>query len=73
MVEVWDRVLFQKLFQNGEAVTWLRSYDLGRTWEPVVWYGPRLPFVQRMPISPVKTVVVQATKTPILMLPEHVK
>lgn len=32
-IEIWERVGFSK----GEAVTWERSFDRGKTWEPVNW------------------------------------
>jgi hypothetical protein len=40
-LEVWERIGFRK----GEAVTWERSYDKGKTWQDVNWPGEKLPFV----------------------------
>ena len=40
-IEMWERIGFK----NGEAVTWERSYDEGKTWSNVEWYGDKLPFI----------------------------
>jgi len=40
-VTIWERVRFK----DGEAISWERSMDKGKTWEPIHWaFGP-LPFV----------------------------
>lgn len=41
MIEIFERIRFR----NGKAVYWSRSFDSGRTWDPVQWPWGELPFV----------------------------
>lgn len=52
-IVIWERVRFEA----GEAVSWERSMDKGKTWEPIHWpFGP-LPFVLFNPGKDITEVV----------------
>jgi hypothetical protein len=41
-ITIWERIRFK----NSEAISWERSLDKGKTWEPVHWlFKTQLPFI----------------------------
>lgn len=42
MIEIWERIKFI----GRDAISWERSFDAGRTWEPVLWPLKDLPFIR---------------------------
>jgi hypothetical protein len=42
MIEYWERVRFD----CNKAVSWQKSFDHGKTWVDVEWWGGEIPFVR---------------------------
>lgn len=47
-IEMWERIHFM----GQEPVAWERSWDQGKTWEPVHWFGDGFPFILFKPVDP---------------------